>query len=214
MQVRGGLSGQDPSVRAKVEEHNTERKERARAKQLRRNEEAALAARRAYVLGRLSAIYESFNHLPTLSRYSNLLSVTLRSRHSPSTVDRSPKPSLAEARRYFFHALAAFLSRVHKPHYEAFLTLTEAYAQAQSHAERQALAKQILDRFLAADSFERLNFDPAQVLLRYPTFDKAISPSHLPIPSLIFMWMCPLARAGVFDQGAVSRGPGCGRPEA
>lgn len=162
-QVRGGLSGQDPTVHAKLDGHNQERQERAKLKQLRQEEALALAQRRADVLARLTGMYEAFEHLPTLTRYTNLLSTTLRSRHSPSTVDRSPKPSLAEARQYFFHPLTQFLSRMHKPHLEAFLSLTEAYGDAQAFSERQALAKQVLDRFCSPDSYERLNFDPAQV---------------------------------------------------
>jgi hypothetical protein len=70
------------------------------------------------VLQRLAQMYSLFEHLPTLSKYTGLVSNTLRSRSSVSTVDRCPKPDMIEARQYFYTAFTRYLDRVHKAHYE------------------------------------------------------------------------------------------------
>jgi hypothetical protein len=164
LKVHGGLSGRDPSLRDKLAERIAAKKTHLDIKALRREEARALGAQRSDVLQRLLDIYTVLaEHLPTLAKYTNLVSTTLKSRRSASTVDRSPKPDLMEARTYFYKALTRHLEKVHKAHYEAFLTLVEDYAEARSFEERAPLAAQLLDRFLDTKSAERLHFHPNQV---------------------------------------------------
>ena len=119
-------------------------------------------------------------YLPPLCKYINILSMTLRSRRTQSTIDRSPKPDLAETRLYFYNSFLAFLERRYKVNLESSMTLIEEMDEAGSFEDKARIAGQILEKYLDAKSADRVHFHPTQVLVVRERFQAAFREQAFP----------------------------------
>lgn len=164
LEAHGGVRGSDPSLAGRVQAQQAKKQTLVARKRARRDEAVQLFERWALAQDRLSEVYRFMSeYLPPLCKYTNLLSMTLRSRRTSSTIDRSPKPDLAETRVYFHHSFLAFLERRYKVNLEACLTMIEELQEAPSFEDKARLAGHITERYLDAKSADRVHFHPAQV---------------------------------------------------
>lgn len=164
LEAHGGVKGSDPSLADKVRVQLAKKETLVARKRGRRDEALQLFERWAQAQDRLSEVYRYMSeYLPPLCKYTNLLSMTLRSRRTTSTIDRSPKPDLGETRVYFYHSFLAFLERRYRVNLEACMTMVEELQDAPSFEDKARLAGQITERYLDAKSADRVHFHPAQV---------------------------------------------------
>ncbi|GAB5032884.1 potassium channel skor-like [Nannochloropsis oceanica] len=181
LQARGGLSGTHPSL----EDRMVEQKEKKARMQGAKLQQRLLAARLfdewSSVQDELSRVYKYMSeYLPPLCKYINILSMTLRSRRTQSTIDRSPKPDLMETRLYFYNSFLAFLERRYKVNLESSMTLVEEMDDAGSFEDKVRIASLILERYLDAKSADRVHFHPMQVIEVRERFQAALKKQVFP----------------------------------
>ncbi|TFJ86293.1 hypothetical protein NSK_002501 [Nannochloropsis salina CCMP1776] len=164
LQARGGVPGTHPSLKDQVAQQKQKKAEAEAAKKMRREAAARLFEEWSLVQEDLSRVYSFMSeYLPSLCKNINILSMTLRSRRTQSTIDRSPRPDLAETRLYFYKSFLAFLERRYKVNLEMSLTLIEELEEITSFEDKARIAGYIVERFLDAKSSDRVHFHPTQV---------------------------------------------------
>ncbi len=187
LQARGGVKGSDPSLAEKVKAQQAKKLQLVARKRGRREEAIHLFERWSLAQDRLSEVYRAMSeYLPPLCKYTNLLSVTLRSRRTTSTIDRSPKPDLPETRLYFYNSFLAFLERRYKVNLEASMTMMEELREAASFEDKARLAGRIIEKYLDAKSADRVHFHPAQVRACKEKFQEAFRSQAFAFPDDLF----------------------------
>ena len=93
----------------------------------------------------------------------SLTSVTLRSRRNPTVIDRTPRPTLEEVRKYFIVSLRQYLERHYIQNFDVFLTLCEEYVTKTYVQDRMVVVEKLLRRFLDSESPEYIHMDPSMV---------------------------------------------------
>lgn len=132
--------------------------------------------------------------------------MTLRTRRNTSVVDRTPRPSTSEVRKYFSISLHIYIERRYLEDYDGFLTLCEEYAAQEFFADRVVTVEKIMQKFLDASSPDLIQINPSLVRAFRDRYKTAMHDGDLPNDLFEDMTVFVLAKLeGILPDYFVSR---------